>query len=173
MKNGHLSQIFQRPGWLNQAMKSITKSRKIIRIWLKIVFQMQRNRKLNNIPIFCFPNTYIQLGMNWSLALPKLADIKLFLFGLSLLKLLPTQTNWRYYPLKFPILSLNVIYPITILIPNLMGNFFTYYQSWSPKPTKPILLPNNLSEPIRPNPTFGPSLHRCLLIEFTRKSYSF
>ena len=56
--NCHLSRIFQRPGWLNQAIKSRTKSRKIIRFCQKIVFQMQRKRKLNHIPTFCFPSLY-------------------------------------------------------------------------------------------------------------------
>ena len=54
--NGQKCPRLKRPGWSNQAVKLISKSRKIIRICQKMVFQTPSNNISNPLLRICFPN---------------------------------------------------------------------------------------------------------------------
>ena len=79
-----------------------------------------QQRKYVYITRYIIQYKYLLLGMNWPLALPKLADIQLFYFAFpcwNYRQPKPTDVIGKYR-LKFPmsILYLNVMYQITILI---------------------------------------------------------
>ena len=83
-----------------------------------------QQRKYVYITRYIIQYKYLLLGMNWPLALPKLADIQLFYFAFpcwNYRQPKPTDVIGKYR-LKFP---MSILY------------FNNYYQSWSPKKPNP------------------------------------